>query len=247
MALQWEDTPPGQPPAGGQPQQPQSAWANLRKGQQPDLDDKKGGKGHSKGKDAEKGKGGGKAKGKDKGQGKGKRPKPPPPKPPNAVQIIQTFYLQEGNEAREMITQTTPLKCFPDKPTVVYIPSDYAEAHGAAILDAIAGSATPWAMITEEDVIPDEDLERKIRDITVRLEKSTPTIRLIESFEDRPSEQRNVMATLITQAMWKITKGQSATATVLPPRDLLPVVVLWLFPSQELEKRERFRLFDFEN
>jgi len=92
-------------------------------------------------------------------------------------------------------------------------------------------------MITEEDVIPDEDLERKIRDITVRLEKSTPTIRLIESFEDRPSEQRNVMATLITQAMWKITKGQSATATVLPPRDLLPIVVLWLFPSQELEKK----------
>lgn len=229
--MQWDDAPPGQPQA-----EP-SAWANLRKGQQPDLDDKKGGKGQSKGKDGDKGKGGGKAKGKDKGHGKGKRPKPPPPKPPNAVQIIQKFYLQDGNEAREMITQTTPLKSFPDKPTVVYIPSEYAETHGAAILDAIAGSATPWAMIIEDDVIPDEDLERKIRDMTVRLEKSTPTIRLIESFEDRPSEQRNVIVTLITQAMWKITKGQSATTTVLPPRDLLPVVVLWLFPSQELEKK----------
>ena len=120
------------------------------------------------------------------------------------------------------------MSTFPTEPTVVYVPCDYAEAHSAAILDAIADSATPWAIITEEDVVPNEDLVRKIRDITVHLEKSTPTIRLIESFEDRPSEQRNVMATLITQAMWKITKGQSATTTALPPRDLLPVVVLWL-------------------
>ena len=139
MTLQWDDAPPGQPQAGGQAQQP-SAWANLRKGQQTDSDNAKGSKGSAKGKDGDKGKGGGKAKGKDKGHGKGKRPKPPPPKPPIAVEIIQKFYLQDGNEAREMVTQTTPLKSFPDKPTVVYIPSEYAETHAAVILDAIASS-----------------------------------------------------------------------------------------------------------
>ena len=236
MTLQWDDAPPGQPQAGGQAQQP-SAWANLRKGQQSDADNAKGSKGQAKGKDGDKGKGGGKAKGKDKSQGKGKRPKPPPPKPPIAVEIIQKFYLQDGNEAREMVTQTTPLKSFPDKPTVVYIPSEYAETHGAALLDAIASSATPWAMIIENDVIPDEDLERQVRDMTVRLEKSTPTIRLIESFEDKPSEQRNVVVTLISQAQHSITKYSTSSTTVLPPRDLLPVVALWLFPSQELEKK----------